>query len=382
MDIRKLLIAIMALGLFTAPVHAWDNNITHPSLTNRAVDYLVASNPSLVYLANYAHFSLSSDSQLTCMDEGSVKEDYAVSADWNTGVWGSQQDSEVPALSWKSHGYNPKTNETWYNIPDFANAYVYSGDIWTDINTRWNPYFQVGRFCHLIEDMASPPHAHGDYHGSGDDLEEYSKARYSTISFTVSKAKKPSIDGLAAQTGLPHPAMKTDNSGNFIRNVVWQTYYMTSYWGSTLVKREGNYQPDSELKRMFPYNSGTGLRYDDGGWFVNDSYVINAMGNNWIGVGIGSNSDWWDCPSDAQYFYLENIDGDPDSSDPSAAGLGVTPAVFKVNKFKRVRPGDSLSTVLAPNTKIFGKIYCENLYKLSSEWAAGFITYSEAVGTY
>jgi hypothetical protein len=373
---KCIMITLLAL-MISLPAYAWDNNVTHPKLTNRAVSLLVSLKPSYAYLNTYANFNISTKTQLTCMDEGSVKEDYAVSADWNTAVWGSKQDSSVPSLSWKSHGYDPKTGETWYDCPDFANAYLYgSTDVWNAVTTKSNRYFQIGRLCHLIEDMASPAHANADFHATGDDVEEYSKTNYSKTAFTPTKARKPSVDGLVATTGLPHPTLTTNNAGNFLRNVAWKTYYMTTYYGKTLVTKEGDYQPDSELKRMFPYASG-GLRYDDGGWFTNDSYVINSVGNNWIGFGIGINPDWWECPGDAQYFYLENIDGDASTSNPSAAGTGIVPKVFKVDKFRRVRSTDSLSTVLASNTKILAKIYCENLYPLSTEWAAGFIYFAE-----
>jgi hypothetical protein len=370
------MIILLAL-MISLPAFAWDNNVTHPKLTNRAVALLVSVKPAYSYLNTYANFNISTKTQLTCLDEGSVKEDYAVSADWNTSVWGSKQDSAVPMLSWKSHGYDPKTGETWYDCPDFANAYLYgSSDVWSAVTTKSNRYFQMGRVCHLIEDMGSPSHANADFHATGDDLEEYSKNNYSKTTWTPATIRRPSTDGLAAATGLPHPTMTTNNAGNFIRNVAWKTYYMTTYYGKTLVKKEGNYQPDSELKRMFPYASG-GLRYDDGGWFYNDSYVINSVGNNWIGWGIGINPDWWECPGDAQYFYLENIDGDASTSNPSLAGNGIVPKVFKVDKFRRVRSTDSLSTVLASNTKILAKIYCENLYPLTTEWAAGLIYYAE-----
>ncbi len=371
MNKQTLITSFMTILLLSSSLYAWDNNITHPNLTRSAVNLLVSTDGSYSYLNTYSNFNISTNTQLTFIDEGSVKEDYAVSADWNTGVWGSKQDSSVPSLSWKSHGYNPRSGETWYNIPDFKNAYLYSGDIWNVMVTKSNPYFQMGRFCHLIEDMASPAHAHGDYHGSGDDLEDYSKSAYNSIQYHAATVRKPSTDGLVATAGLPHPTLTADNSGNFIRNVVWRTYYMTSFYGGKLIEKEGDKQPDSELKRMFPYSKG-GLRYDDGGWFSNDSYVIDDVGNNWIGWGVGMNHDWWECPADPGYFYLENIDGD----ESSTTGSGIKPAVFKTDRFRRVRPTDNLSSVLSPNTRILAQLYCESLYTLSVEWAAGFIKFS------
>ena len=366
MLIRKIMISltasIFALIILSSPVSAWDNNITHPNLTNAAVDLLAGTNSSFAFLKDYSGFNLGADRQLTFIDEGSVKEDYALSADWKTTTWGSKQDPGVPHLSWKSHGYNPRTGETWYNIPDSDNALVYSRKIWKAIHRADNRYFQTGRFCHLIEDMASPAHAHGDFHGFGDDLEKYSQSGYSYIKFKPAKVCRPSDDGLPALTGLPHPDLTTETHSNYLQNVAWRTYYMTSYYGGKLVKKAGNRQPDSELKRMFPYRNG-GLRYDDGGWFFNDSYVIDDVGNNWIGWGIGINSEWWGCPDDSRYFYLENI------------GRAV-PAVFKTDRFRRVLSTDNLDKVLIPNSRILGKIYCQSLYKLAVEWAAGFIRYS------
>lgn len=377
MIIKKLILPLLSVIMLSTTLFAWDNVITHPKLTNSAVKLLISKDASFAYLNAYSNFNINTSKQLTFIDEGSVKEDYAVSAgsSWDTSIWGGNQDANVPYLAWKSHAYNPRSGETWYGIPDFKDASLYAGDVWNLVLTKTNPYFQIGRVCHLMEDMASPSHAHGDMHVDGDDLEEYSKTKYNSISFQTTNVRKPSTDGLVAATGLPHPTITADNTINFMKNVVWRTYYMTSYYGGKLITKEGNKQPDSELKRMFPYNNG-GLRYDDGGWFSNDSYVIDQVGNNWIGWGIGMNPDWWECPSDPKYFYLENIDGDEATSDPSINGGGIAPAVFKVNKFRRVLPTDNLSTVLAANSKVFGQIYCENLYALSVEWAAGFVKYS------
>lgn len=380
MKLKHLLGSIPALLAATTPAFAWDNIAAHPNLTNRAVDLLISLKPQYAYLNTYAKFNLNTKPQLTCLDEGAVKEDYGLSPDWNTSVWGSQQDAAVPALSWKSHGYNPKTGEVWYDTPDVAsNLYVYgSTTVWNDVLTKGNRYFQLGRFCHLIEDMTAPPHVHADFHGTGDDVEAFSKSNFSTVPYTPTTLRKPSTDGLAPVAGLPHPAdLRTNTPGNFIRNAAWKTYYMTSYYGGSLVLKEGNYQPDSELKRMFPYAEG-GLRYDDGGWFTNDAWIINAVGWNWIGYGIGNNPDWWECPGDARYFYLENIDGKVDSNAPSGAGTGIAPKVFKKDRFRRVLPTDNLGTVLTANTKIMSRIYCESLYPLAAEWVAGFIDFVEA----
>ncbi|MEW5734102.1 MAG: hypothetical protein AB1921_04560 [Thermodesulfobacteriota bacterium] len=375
MNRKTILFFACAFLLAAAPALALDNVVAHPSITNTAVDYLISQQPAYSYFGNYNHFNLATDPQLTFIDEGSVKEDYGLSADWDTAVWGSSQDSRISTLSYQNHGYNPKTGDNWDPDLGGVSAYVYAGTVYGYIGSAPNRYFQIGRFCHLMEDMISPAHAHADTHIDGDDFETYGQYHYSNISWAPAKVRKPSTDGLAYDKKLPHPRGMTTNSyQNFIQNVVWRTYYMTSYWGGSLVEIEGDRQPDSELKRMFPYWDG-GLRYDDGGWFVNDAYIIDDVGYNWIGYGIGNNPDWWGCTSDSGYFYLENIDGDWSTCDPSAAGNGVAPHVFKVDKFRRVRSGDNLNTVLTPNTDIFSVIYGKNLYPMAAEWIAGFLTF-------
>ncbi|MDI6797994.1 MAG: hypothetical protein QMD09_13675 [Desulfatibacillaceae bacterium] len=375
---KHILLITIALLLTAAPALALDNNVAHPNLTVRAVNLLVQQEPAYSYLSSYINFNLAAHTQLTFLDEGSVKEDYGFWADWNTSVWGSSQDPNVPYLSYQSHGFNPKTGVNWDPSPGGTTALVYSTTVWNKITSAYNPYFHMGRFAHLMEDMASPAHAHADLHVDGDDFETFGEYHYSTINFTPTTVRMPSTHGLPNDSSLPHPNGMTINSHqNFILNVVWRTYYMTSYWGGILVKRMGDRQPDSELKRMFPYWDG-GLRYDNGGWFVNDHYKIDAVGYNWIGWGIGNNPDWWQCTNDAQYFYLENIDGNYWNSNPSQAGLGVAPHVFKVNKFTRIKPTTNLNTALAANNKIFTVLYGENLYPMSVEWIAGFLKYAEA----
>ncbi|MCP3944270.1 MAG: hypothetical protein GY710_22720 [Desulfobacteraceae bacterium] len=360
-------------------VFSWDNNITHPNITNKAVDYLISTDSSYSYLSDYSNFNIDTDSQLTFIDEGSVKEDSLLSSNWNTSdwdadTWGNRQDTIVPSLSWLGHGYNPKNGQAWDGIADNQNTLEYSRTIWDDINNSSNRYFQIGRFCHLIEDMAVPAHANADIHTDGDDLEIYSKYYFNTYNINIEIPRRPASDGLPADSN--HEDLTEDSTDNFIQNVAWRTYYMTSYYGGTLIDEDGDSQPDSELKRMFPYSDG-GVHYDDGGWFVNDSYVIDDVGNNWIGWGIGINPDWWECPGDSDYYYLENIDGDESGTSGSVNGQGTTPAVFKINKFTRITSADNLDDMLATNNKILAQIYCESLYQLATEWVSGFIIFAE-----
>jgi hypothetical protein len=369
----KLQIAFALSILFANfTTFAWDKDVTHPGLTKEAVDFLINNDDKYLILDQYINFDINNNKECTFIDEGSVKEDHSYKADWNTVIWGKNPDI-VPKLSWKSHGYNPKTGQTWYHLPDFTgkNACEYSKDVWNNFLDKNNKYFQMGRLCHLIEDMASPSHANADLHAAGDDLETYSSIHFHKI--TPGKICLPSTDGLIKTDSLPHPSMNSDTIQDFMNNVAWRTYYMTTYYGGKLITKKGDVQPDSELKRMFPNKGeGTGLRYDDGGWFANDSWVIDDVGNNWIGCGLGNNSEWWECDKDSGYYYIENIDGNPTGYNES----GIIPAVYKVNKFKRIQPNDNFNIALKANNSTFADIYCNNLYPMATEWVAGFLKYS------
>ncbi|MEW5733573.1 MAG: thrombospondin type 3 repeat-containing protein [Thermodesulfobacteriota bacterium] len=389
---RRFLTGVFLCLLMQSSAFAWSNNITHPTLTNWAADFLVQKNASYTYLNDHTHFNIATDPQLTFLDEGSVKEDYGAGPDWSQAIWGDQQDSEVPLLSWWNHGYRPKDGESWDGIPDYSNAYIYSDDVWYDVTHQANKYFQMGRLCHLIEDMGAVPHANADVHVDGDDLETWTENFVQTVSWSAVQVRKPSTDGLTAQAGLPHPNLTSNTYGDYLRNVAWRTYYMTTYWAGNLVEDEGNKQPDSELKRMFPYISadtgydvvldgldytGQGLQYNDGGWFGNDFYFASRgaviVGYNWIGYGVGNNQDWWESPTDAGYYYLENIDGDYGTSNPAAGGYSITPAVFKVNSFTRITASTNLNTALAANSTPMCRLYCERVFPMVVEWVAGFI---------
>ncbi len=60
----------------------------------------------------------------------------------------------------------------------------------------------------------------------------------------------------------------------------------------------------------------------------------------------------------------------------SCTGNGAVPAAFKVDKFRRVLPTDNLNEVLASNSDTLMTLFVDSLYKLSSEWVAGFIRYA------
>ena len=365
-----VLILLITFAMFCqTSAFAWDNIVTHPGLTNRAVDLLTTTHPSYMYLQDYAHFDLATDSesQLTFLDEGSVKEDFGSSGasdNWDASVWGSEEDPNVAGNSYLNHGNHPVSEISW-DMPVMSGtaSKFYEPEIWAiivDPGTT-NPFFHVGRICHLLEDNTSIAHANADQHMDCDDMEEYAKNNYETTAYTAEVVRNPSVDGLTAEAGLPHPDMTEDTHENYMLNSVWRAYYMSTFYGGDLdgtpnVLLDANY--DSELFRMFP-----DLNWVDG-WFT-DYYNIDAVGD--------SGDEWWAESSgeDLGYYYIENIDGSDQCS-----STGLVPPVFKKDKFRRVLPTDDLDVVLESNTKNLKELFAENMFTLATEWVAGFIKYS------
>jgi hypothetical protein len=364
---QKILLFSCVILLSPIYIYGWGNNVTHPKLTIQAMELLISEDARFSYLRDYLRSTNPGAPELRCLDEGSVKEDYGTGPDWNEDVWGSEQDPKVPRFSWKSHGYNPVTDKAWAYLPT-DNTHKYAGKVWENILEGDNPIFHIGRMCHLIEDMTSPAHANAVFHGTGDDLESYAEGNYDAIVFEAVKVKKPSTHGITGE-------LQEDSYSHFIKNVVWQAYYMTTFWGGLLIDEEGDEQPDSELKRMFPYDDGKGLRFDPGGFF-NAGYVVDDVGYYYPGFTF-FNPEWWPCKGDPNYFYIHNIDGDDSGhSDPGAPGC--VPRAFKRNKLKRIKSEDALHEVMEANDKDFRLLLCESLFPLAVEWTAGFLELATA----
>jgi len=392
---RLIISLLLIMGTYT--VYGWDNNITHPGLTWKAVHLLADNKPEYNYLINYlwdeANPILPETIQIKYINEGAVKEDYATRAakGWMTDKWGGIQSSKVPQLSWRRHGYNPNTGLSWKHLGHFCkNTMKYSGDVWNDIlsSSLQHKHFHRGRFAHLIQDMFSKAHAHADVHGFGDDLEQYGMENYATIQIFPTEIRKPSTHGLhditipfacsdEARNYLENNGrnLRIDSYDNFIKNPAWETYYMTSFYGGFLDPTRGDEQPDSELKRMFPYGDEempSGLRYSNNDFFSNVGFLINDVGYFYQPKSIFHHSEWWECTDDDHYFYIKNMDGDKTIHD----GRGCVPAVFKRNHFNRIKPDDNLHEMLVENETDFRLLLCKILFTRAVEWTAGFLEYA------
>ena len=79
--IRCLLlpIIIVLFGFMANTAFAWDNEVVHPRITQAVINY-VSGNLNIQEIDNHGDFNKDVDSQCFSIDEGSVKEDHAVTA--------------------------------------------------------------------------------------------------------------------------------------------------------------------------------------------------------------------------------------------------------------------------------------------------------------
>lgn len=408
---RSVSILVVLFTMLPSPLFAWDNNHAHPRITQKAIEIFLktledgkrnTSKKEKERLAVFkAHTFYQGGEQCKFIDEGSVKEDMGKSPEqtlplswedsWDIQKWGDDLCHD-DQYTWLSHAYNPICQKSWDNkelydslINDkkkHPHALARAFNVWTKmINFKNSPdarendlaYFTLGRLCHLVQDMTSPAHVHADFHGTGDDTEEYAEKHIDQIMNNLPplEIKKPTTHGLRKE--YPHVDLREeDNISYFIENLAYQTYRMTSYYGGKLTRKSGDAQPDSELKRMFPYNDGKRLRYHKGnqrydpgehmrydpGGFIQDSWIIDKIGRYW--VANRNNNDWWECPEDSGYYYLEDIDG-------------IIPQVFKSKEHSFERIDATNLDSLEPNTQPLPQLYAERLFPLAVEWTAGLL---------
>ncbi len=362
-----VLVANLFPNALLTSVLAWDNGVVHPKITEKAINF-VNINFGLQEVYNFGFINISTDPQCSYIDEGSVKEDLALTSfeSWDTSTWGTNA-CLLLGLNWVRHGYNPVTGSGWVNLSPI-NAVDYSIGIWNNALTDYrngykgDAYFQIGRLTHLLEDMSSPAHAQTDYHGGGDDAENWGKGRafdFDSGNYDPSIIRKPSTHGYGSLTA--------DLFENFMKNLAWDTYYASTFQGK-LVTEFGDVQPDSELKRMFP-----SVRYEND-WYSPDYWTIPDVGIYLNGLDPFGSNGWWlsegNNSDGTGYYYLENLDkGISDWSDP------LVPAVKRNNFFERIYDGDNLNSKLISNSTSLVNIYASNLYPRSAEWVAGLLQF-------
>lgn len=368
------LFCLLLLSFILAPnfLFAWDNNVVHPKITRSAADYIY-ENFGLQEIDDHNNFNLSTDSQCSFIDEGSVKEDAGVTVDgsWNTDVWGGGACFQM-GLNWTFHAYNPLTESGWADLSS-VNAVDYASDIWQDAlinyesNNKNAAYFKLGRLSHLLEDMGTPAHVQADFHASEDDAEAWGEEFYNSGSYDPDTIRKPSTDGYSNINGIDY---RDDTFENFMKNLAWKTYLSTTYQ-SKLTRVYGDIQPDSELKRMFP-----SLRYESD-WFDGDYWVIDEVGWFFDPSSSVGNNEWWIVDGNIEngYYYLENIDQDGDGTPDFTAQDWIKPEVRRVNFFQRIYDGDNLDSKLVSNSDSLAKIYADNLFPYTAEWVAGLLVF-------
>ncbi len=329
--------AIVVSLFFNSSSSGHDNDVVHPGLTDAAISLV-----DIPEITEHGFFDINTDAQCSRIDEGSVKEDLLLPAriGWDDSRWGSSH-CGVQSISYLQHGYNPITGGGWANLGDI-DALSYSVTRWEEALRDYrsgykdDAYFGLGRVCHLVEDMTSPAHVHGDVHIFGDDFESWGPIHFGEYNFST----------LGLSSYIPGGTIflpdGTEVEGKSIQGIMHSmalfTYNLSRFHGGNFTW--GQDPPDSELNRM----SNDTLRWDwwTLGWYIENVgyYYPDPLGN----------SNWWECVGDSSYFYLENIDQ-------------FTPAVFE-------KPG---VYEVSPNTRPLVQIYGDFLYPKCVEYCAGLL---------
>ena len=261
------------------------------------------------------------------------------------------------------HAYNPINSHgfdlpcpgvvSWANIIA-NNAHRAIPILWADTINLYNSgnlageggaFHMLGRCIHLIQDVTSPAHVHSDMHIDGDDFEIWGPGNFVPL-LNLTPAFPPG----------------PDTAANFVHRAATLDYAKTTYPG---IIREANPQLNSVFRRMFPT-----LTFHDGGFFGDDYWVINNIGDydaafdsvlEPCGIGTPTYCDeWW--PSDDDYnetepggtrtiagnFYIENSAGDNGN---------LTPA----------RWNDT------PNDRSLMRIYGDEMYPIAIRYSAGLL---------
>ncbi|MBI9019201.1 MAG: right-handed parallel beta-helix repeat-containing protein [Phycisphaerae bacterium] len=338
--------------LMTSCLYAHENDVVHPGLTNAASEVADISE-----ISARCNFDINTDPQCSFIDEGSVKEDLGVYSfnSWDTERWGLDA-CWLNGLNWIHHSYNPITGGGWWDLGGI--------DTLNYALPRWNQSiyeykygnkdkgsFMLGWVAHLLEDMSSPAHVHGDIHTAGDDFEDYGANYFDRYDFS-SMGLVPEIPtgNILLPSGV---TVEGDSIKGMLHSLAKATYDFTSYQGH--LQEIAGIQPDSELSRMFPT-----LHYVDGGILGDNYWEIDNIGQ----YKATGNDEWWVCEGDyTEYedagnvnhiegkFYIENSAGDD--------GL-LKPEVFE-------KPGAIISN---PNNSLLD-IYADNLYPKTVSCVAG-----------
>jgi len=356
-------VVITASILCPAQLLAHGNNVTHPGLTNAGITLA-----DILEISDRGFFDVGTDAQCTFIDEGSVKEDrlYSASSSWNPDIWG-ESTCGVGVASWINHSYNPITGDGWWDLGGI-DTLTYAVPIWEQAHWDYSygdqndAYFRLGRVCHLLEDMTSPAHVHGDVHWpEPEDFEIWGSAHFDEYDFS---AMAVAAEIPMGTVDLPDGrTVDGDSIEGFMHTLAEYTYDLSAF-EAHLIAQDVD-QPDSELARMFP-----SLHYYDGGILGDNYWEIDDIG----GFEQIASDEWWACASDHNdytdpcgirhiegNFYIENSGGDSGT---------LTPAVLEKTGIYEANP----------NTETLLQIYGDVLFPKTVSYVAGLLyTFTDTI---
>jgi hypothetical protein len=171
----KIIIAVL-LGaiLLSKSSYAYDNRMIHPFvLTGKALELLALRLGSKMeyYKELNSYFYIKNEMPDGYHNNGN----YDKTVITKTGTLGSiiEDEGTRPANHF-FNPYNPPDYEAWWGfLPGVTNALSFSKPLWKEAFSEYAKgnkdiaYQKLGQVCHLLEDMGSPPHVHGDFHVFG-----------------------------------------------------------------------------------------------------------------------------------------------------------------------------------------------------------------------
>ncbi|MDD5756342.1 MAG: Ig-like domain-containing protein [bacterium] len=307
---KKIVFTLVFIIFIVNIAYTHENEHVHPfTLTQYAVNLITDNkNSQSPYYELFQYFydnNLNNDNGIA---DGSFREDRILQGTIPFTHWDKY--NEVPIISMKCHFYNAWDGK---GIDGNDSAIVYQNDseifnkamVQYSMNKEY-AYFELGRVCHLLQDMSSPSHVEGDNHflpwidNSGNNYEDWCKEHATEIESYIAGE----LSNLQVKT--------ITNLDNAFKELAEETYRNVAISG-TLNEDENN-PANGDIAQMFASTSDNSLAYIS---YIKDD-TINPTVKYWTIANIGDyipNSlekrNWWPVPaisgmnSNQQYYYIE-----------------------------------------------------------------------------
>jgi len=331
-------------------------------------------------------------------------------------VQASVDEDQCP--NYLSHFYNPKTGEDGgiYTspcdlFPTVTTAFARARDFYDDAidlyrqGDRDAAFRKLGAVLHLMQDMTSPAHVHGDPHpqfiggqcaNDGDDFEKWGWCEAKTMahirdyvssSGVITPRLQNSLDLLYdGQARFPTNGLHATHFVDHVANLVYDfTSFQVRLEDPTFFDDP---QPNSELKRMFPtLREGSPGFYIDGDEAMTVGYTNSTCGgctqDEWWLMETSCSDNGSCAPFDTPTFatglaYIENTGGEDGGSGGTFLEDKLVPRRFEKSQFVDLF-GTTLNAGIDPGfddpkaSKTLLRIYGDVLYATAVAYGAGLL---------